>query len=300
MNKKQKKPRYKKSKEQLHAEDLERLHRFRPIDDTFMRSLFRDNAPLAQFVLRIIMEKPDLVLTDYETQADMKRVTGARSVCLDVYATDGAGKKYDIEVQRADKDAGAYRARYISSVMDVENLDEGSDFTDLPDTCVIFITENDYYKLGEPVYVIQNMNTTTSQLFGDGRYILYVNGENRDNTELGKLMHDFNCADPDEMYFKILADKTRYLKKSRKGVAEMCRVMDEMRDELRDEFYTEGVEVGMKKGKKEGKKEGRLEQARATAMKLKIKGSSIDEIADLVGYSESTVSKWLKTATANV
>ena len=64
-----------------HKEDLQRLKNFRPIDDTFMRGLFKDNIPLVELVLRIIIEKPDLVITRCETQADMKRVTGARSVC---------------------------------------------------------------------------------------------------------------------------------------------------------------------------------------------------------------------------
>ena len=41
-------------RERRHIDDLERLRRFRPIDDTFMRGLFRDNIPLAEFVLRII------------------------------------------------------------------------------------------------------------------------------------------------------------------------------------------------------------------------------------------------------
>ena len=115
-------------RERRHQEDLRRLRNFRPIDDTFMRGLFKENLPLAQFVLRIITGKPDLVLTTCETQADMKRVTGARSICLDAYATDSTGKKYDIEVQRADNGADPHRARYHSSVMDVENLDEKQDY----------------------------------------------------------------------------------------------------------------------------------------------------------------------------
>ena len=69
--------------ERRRREDLERLKRFRPMDDTFMRGLFKDDIPLVQLVLRIITGKPDLILLTCETQADMKRVTGARSICLD-------------------------------------------------------------------------------------------------------------------------------------------------------------------------------------------------------------------------
>ena len=226
-------------KEKRHQEDLDRLRSFRPMDDTFMRGLFKENLPLAELVLRIITGKPDLILTKCETQADMKRVTGARSICLDAYATDSAGKKYDIEVQRADNGADPHRARYHSSVMDVENLDEKQDYKELPDTYVIFITENDYYKAGEPVYTIQNMNLTLNRPFNDGAHILYVNGEYRDDSEIGRLMHDFSCTDPDDMSYPVLAQRVRYFKEDMKGVATMCRAMEEMRAEAAEEAARE-------------------------------------------------------------
>ncbi len=37
-------------KEREHQEDLRRLREFRPIDDNFMRCLFKDNVPLAELV----------------------------------------------------------------------------------------------------------------------------------------------------------------------------------------------------------------------------------------------------------
>ena len=268
-------------KEKRHQEDLDRLRSFRPMDDTFMRGLFKENLPLAELVLRIITGKPDLILTKCETQADMKRVTGARSICLDAYATDSAGKKYDIEVQRADNGADPHRARYHSSVMDVENLDEKQDYKELPDTYVIFITENDYYKAGEPVYTIQNMNLTLNRPFNDGAHILYVNGEYRDDSEIGRLMHDFNCTSADEMNFELLAERTRYLKENPKGVSEMCKVMED----LRDESYAEG--------RAEGYAEGREEQAQMTAKKLYEQGLTIEQSARAIGFSMETVEKWL-------
>ena len=274
-----------KKRERRHQEDLERLRGFRPIDDTFMRGLFKENIPLAELVLRIITGKPDLVLLKCETQADMKRVTGARSVCLDAYATDSTGKKYDIEVQRSDNGADPHRARYHSSMLDIENLDEKQDYKELPDTYVIFITEKDYYKAGKPLYMIQNMNLTLNQLFNDGTHILYVNGEYRDNSDIGRLMHDFNCTNASDMYFDLLAEKTRYLKENPKGVSEMCKVMED----LRNESYAEGH----KEGRAEGRAEGREEQAKATAVRMKQKGLSLEDIADSIGFSIETVKNWL-------
>ncbi len=217
--------------EQAHEKDLQRLRGLRPMDDDFMRCLFKDNIPLAELVLRIITGKTDLVIIGCQTQKDMKRLAGARSICLDAYGADTTGKKYDMEIQRSDKGARPYRARYHSSVLDVENLDAGQEFEQLPDTYTIFITEKDFYGKGEPVYPIERINLATGCPFEDGEHILYVNGEYRGDSEIGKLMHDFNCTDADDMNYELMAERTRYLKENPEGVSEMCRVMEDMRNE---------------------------------------------------------------------
>ncbi|MCM1180986.1 MAG: hypothetical protein NC347_12055, partial [Clostridium sp.] len=68
-------------------------------------------------------------------------------------------------------------------------------------------------------------------LFGDGSHILYVNGKYRGDDEIGKLMHDFSCTEPDDMNFEELAGRARYFKKDEKGVKAMCKIMEDMRNE---------------------------------------------------------------------
>lgn len=225
--------------EQKRQKDLQRLRGLRPIDDDFMRCLFKDNIPLAELVLRIITGKPDLIITACQTQKDMKRLAGARSICLDAYGTDTIGKKYDLEIQRADKGAEPHRARYHSSVMDVENLGAGQEFSELPETYTIFITEKDFYGLGKPVYPIERINLLTGKPFADGEHILYVNGEYRGDDHIGKLMHDFNCTDAADMNFDLMAERTRYLKENPEGVRQMCKVIEDMLQENRKELMIE-------------------------------------------------------------
>ena len=110
---------------------------------------------------------------------------------------------------------------------------------------------------------------------GHSGLVLYVNGEYRDDSDIGKLMHDFNCTSADDMNFEILAEKTRYLKENPKGVSEMCKVMED----LRDESYAEG--------RAEGRLEGRLEIAR----KLKDSGFSIADIARIAELSPEEIDK---------
>lgn len=220
-------------KERERQDDLARLRGLRPIDDDFMRCIFRDNIPLAQLVLRIITGREGLEVKSVETQRDMKRLVGARSICLDAYAEDADGQKIDLEVQRSDHGAGKRRARYHSSCMDVENLDAGQDFDELPETYTIFITENDVMGKGEAIYPIERVNMATEELFGDGEHILYVNGAYRAESDIGRLMHDFSCSDPNEMHFDLLRDTTRYYKENTKGVEMMCRAFEEVREETR-------------------------------------------------------------------
>lgn len=48
-------------------------------------------------------------------------------------------------------------------------------------------------------------------------------------------MHDFNCTNAADMNFKLLAERTRYLKENPKGVSEVCKVIEEMCKEERME-----------------------------------------------------------------
>lgn len=258
--------------EQKRQRNLERLRSLRPIDDDFMRCLFKDDIPLVEMVLQIITGKYDLKITECQTQKDMKRLGGARSICLDAYGIDSTGKRYDLEIQRADKGADPYRARFHSSVMDIENLDAGQEFHELPETFTIFITEKDFYGKGEPVYYIERINVTMGEPFVDGEHILYVNGEYRGDSKIGKLMHDFSCKNAGEMELELLAKRTRYLKENPKGVSEMCKVIEDMIKEEREEAT--------------------LEITKATAIRmLRAKKYALDEISDISGLPIDEVRK---------
>ena len=85
----------------------------------------------------------------------------------------------------------------------------------------------------QAIYHIQRYVETNEgkELFGDGSHIIYVNGKYRGNDEVGKLMHDFSCTNPDDMNYEALAKRARYFKQDEKGVAAMCKIMEDMRNE---------------------------------------------------------------------
>ncbi len=215
--------------ERKHAEDLQRLRGFRLLDDDFMSKVFEDKA-CSQFLLQIILDKKGLSVQKVHVQHDVKNLLG-RSIRLDIIAIDGNGRVYNIEIQRSDKGASIKRARYNSSLLDANVTEPGDDYENLAETYVIFITENDVLKAGLPIYHIDRTVKETGVMFGDEAHIIYVNSQMKDETELGKLMHDFSCTDAKDMHYKILADRVRYFKEDAKGVEVMCRAMEDMRKE---------------------------------------------------------------------
>ena len=217
-----------------HQEDLQRLKGFRLMDDDFLTKCFEGDSSCIQLVLRIVLDMPDLVVVDVRTQVFVENLLN-RSIRLDILATDSKGRKINVEVQRSEKGAGRKRARYNSGMMDANLLQKGEDFDQLPETYVVFITEHDVIGKGQAVYRVERYFAGTNEPFGDGSHILYVNGAYRDDSPIGKLMHDFSCTDPAEMHYAVLADRVRYFKESKEGSAIMCKVIEDMRREEREE-----------------------------------------------------------------
>ena len=53
-------------------------------------------------------------------------------------------------------------------------------------------------------------------------------------------MHDFFCSDPNDMYSDVLAERVRFFKEDEKGVAAMCKVMEEI--------HNDGISIGETRG----------------------------------------------------
>ena len=229
--------------EQMHQQDLKRLKQLRYMDDTFMTVCLADNFEAVELILRIILEQKDITVRSVRTQELMKNLQG-RSAILDVHAVDSTGREFDVEIQRSDAGAGAKRARHNSSLMDAHILKPGADTEEIPDSYVIFITENDVMNGGQAVYPVERYVKIGRKKvsFGDGSHILYVNGKYRGDDEIGKLIHDLSCTDPDDMNYEALADRARYYKKNEKGVAAMCKIMEDMRNEAAREAAIEAAQ----------------------------------------------------------
>ena len=225
---------------------LEKIKQLRLMDDMFFNSCFDGNIPCMEVVLRAVMGNDRLCVTKVITQQSVPNPYG-RAVRFDALATDGE-TVYDVEIQRSDEGAIPRRARFNSSMIDSREVSKGTLFPDLPETYVIFITEHDVWKRGKPLYTVRRTFEDTEEIFDDGAHILYVNGEYQSESPLGRLMHDFFCIDPNDMYSDVLAERVRFFKENEKGVATMCKVMEEI--------YNDGIAIGEVRGEVRGEIRG--------------------------------------------
>ena len=142
-----------------------------------------------------------------------------------------------------------------------------------------------------PLYPVERYFAGTNELFNDGSHILYVNGAYQDDSSLGRLMHDFFCTEPDDMYYETLANRARYLKKNEKGVAIMCKAMDELYQRGVDFGRVEGREEGIGIGREEGIGIGRQEQCIEIAKAMLIDGEPIEKIMRYTPLKKSEIEK---------
>lgn len=220
---------------------LEKIKRFCLMDDTFMSKVFEDKA-CAELLLKIILQK-ELTVKEVTSQYSIKNLQG-RSVRLDIFAVDKDNKYYNIEVQNESDEAVPKRARYNSSLIDANITDVGGKYDELPESYVIFITKHDVLKRNQPIYHIQRViRNSNNEVFGDGSYIIYVNGECQDDTDLGKLMHDFFCQNAEDMNYKVLAERVSLFKNEAGGVDNMCQISEEIR---RDAIHEAAEEIALK------------------------------------------------------
>lgn len=263
------------------------------MSDIFMRNVLKKRE-CTEYILQVIMDKQNLQVKEQILQKDYKNLQG-RSAILDSVVCDMEEKRYNVEIQQENEGASVKRARYHSSLLDVNTLKEGQNFEELAESYVIFITRNDVLGYGLPIYHIGRRIKEVTEEFPDETYIIYVNAKIQDETtELGRLMHDLQCRNAEEMYSEILAGRVRELKETPEGVDTMCREMDEI--------YNEGIEIGIERGLKQGMtqglEKGKMEMKQETVLSMFNLGMPVEQIAAVVKESVGMVQKWISESKA--
>ena len=231
------------------------------MNNRFMNFMLDDNKEAAQVFLRVILGDDKIKVRNVRIQSFIQNIYGHSSQ-LDILAQDSEGRYFNVEVQRSDEGAPARRARFYSSILDTHLLQPSKLYEELPDTYVIFITENDVLRDNLPLYDIRRTIKQSAKCFEDGSHIIYVNSQRRDNTALGKLMQDLYCTEPKNLHYHEFAERMEFLKYSKEGEEKMTDVIEEYAARKAEALAKEAVKEAARKAEKEAaKKAEEKEQA---------------------------------------
>jgi len=216
-----------------------------------------------------------------------------------VYAKDGKGTHYDIEMQAIQKVAIDKRSRYYHSQMDMELLRSGEGYSELPNAYVIFICDFDPFGKKKYCYTFESVCQEDKTLvLEDGRKSIFLSTKGENSQEVSesliKFLH-FVSADLTESekdfqdeFVERLQESVKQVKDSRE-MEERFMVFQEMLKEEREEGRAEGRAEGRVEGRMEGCAEGReKELLRQVKRKIK-KNKTIEQISEELELEEDEV-----------
>ena len=234
------------------------------MDDAYFTKYFDGSTECASLMLSILLGRKDHTVTEARTQKWIEGIE-SHSAKLDVYARDARGNIFNVEIQRARKGASRKCARFYSAMIDSDALKKGTEYKELPESYVISITERDAIGKGKAVYEFDRYMKGTWEPFEDGTHILFISADLADrDTDLGRLMEDLRCPDPERMHYRELRDRVGYFKNDKEGKIEMSgeferilnkeieKAVNDAVKETRISSLKEGDEIGHRRGLKEG------------------------------------------------
>ena len=135
--------------------------KFKPIDeltlaDNFMFCHTMKNEELCKELLEKLLHiKIDHIIYP-ELEKELTAYYEMKSVRLDVYVKD-SDKIFDIEMQNQPTNYLPLRTRYYQSMIDVDNLLKGEEYSNLKESFIIFICQFDPFNENLPCYTFKNI-----------------------------------------------------------------------------------------------------------------------------------------------
>ena len=200
------------------------IRNLRPIDDALFAVLAEDKAVI-QEMLRVFLSDDKLVVTEVIPQRSIANLLG-RAIRLDALCRLGDGRRCNVEIQRADNDDHLRRVRYNASGITWSATNKGTKFSDVPDVCVIYISEFDFLGGGCTIYHVDNVIRETGQTVDNGLEMIFINANIADGSKIADLMRCFLQSNVSNPEFPALSKKMDEIKNTEKGVNEMSSVIE--------------------------------------------------------------------------
>ena len=267
--------------------------------DDFMFGRIMQNPEICKGLLERLLEIK-IEKVEYPTlQKSISPHYESKGVRLDVYVQD-SNRVFDIEIQNFLDENLPKRTRYYQSMMDIDLLLKGNNYTQLKESFVIFVCKEDFFGEDMPCYFFSNTCRDKPDLqLGDKSYKVIFNAsafENEKNLEKKSILeYIIDKKSTSEFTTKLdtLVEQTK-LNEIFKGDY-MAWGLAEFDAEQRGkkEGYSAGVSDGIQQGLQQGISQGISQGIQQGEYKAKIETAknllaekvSIEIIARTTGLS---------------
>ena len=236
----------------IYEEQKKFIARYQLTSDLFAGKVFED-LEAAQELCRILLQDDSIVLRSVRTQYVIRNLEN-HSIEPDILAEESHGNLIDIEVQMYREKAPFRRSRYYQSGIDMNILEKGRSYQNLPDVTLIYLTKEDFIGDKRGAYMIQRKfkGQNKAICLENGLYERYYNLEYPTNDQrINELLRYFVHSDPyyETPNFPRIVERVRYFKTKKEGVEVMCEITDRIRREGKEEGRKEGQVIGRIEGK---------------------------------------------------
>ena len=216
-----------------------------------------------------------------------------KGVRLDVYVQDST-RVFDVEVQNILDDDLPTRTRYYQSMMDIDLLLKGKNYSELKESYVIFVCKDDFFGENLPCYSFSNLCHENLNLeLGDKTHKVIFNAsallkeKDIERKSLLEYIKDKKSTSDFTKMIDLLVEKTKENQTFRGDY--MAWGLAEQDAEKRG--YNAGVADGISQGIAQGLSQGAEQKAIETAKNLLLENLPIDLVVRTTGLPLETVQK---------
>ena len=157
-------------------------------DNFIFCKVLEDNPEVCRHLIEILLNIKIDRIEKPAAEKSLKTDFISRGIRFDVYAKDGNGRSFDIEIQTTRSTSLAKRARYYQGLMDVDNVQHGSGYDVLNESYVIFLCLGDAFGKGFPVYTFRyRADEDKDFLMDDGTVNVFFNAKKYDTMKSEEL-----------------------------------------------------------------------------------------------------------------
>ncbi|MDD3221594.1 MAG: Rpn family recombination-promoting nuclease/putative transposase [Clostridia bacterium] len=226
--------------------------------DPFMFTAVMSNPEQCRALLEVILERKILKVTII-TEKTIQYRPDYHGVRLDVLAIeDGSNRHYNVEMQVKDHRNLARRSRYYHSQMDMEMLMTSKDYSQLPDTYVIFICAYDPIGEGLYRYTFSSCCLETGEQLGDGKHTIWLNTKGTNRHGVSTLLVSFldyvddpaTVSDDEYGFIQGIEESVKNIKQNRRwedAYMQFQEMLAEERAEGKAEGFSKAILIILQK-----------------------------------------------------